>query len=592
MAGSKKSGPRALALWVVLIAVMLAIWQFMQPAAPVGSASAPATTFDLSSIVGLVLPIVALLALVGGARRWNATMTAHVAALARAQARLDDGRLDEAAAALAAPSRSSVTLYRRRALAMRAELACVRGDRGEALARLDEAIALPKGRLAAAADRAAIGDATAARALVRASAGDEAGARADAASAKRIGRLSGTAKIDVLLADALLHERRGDRAALRALLGEHGDLLRTSSNRRQRAFFRALDAMSGDASASVYRRAGVASSAASAQLDAYVAFMCPAAARFAGAPAASTAAPAEAPPLEPASAAARKSVEGLRSARGPRQSTKRLVLWIFLVVIFLGVWQFLDTGASTMAIWAVGAIAIGAAATWAAFAQRRAAREQGRVEDAIAAYESGDLDGATRALATLPKAPWAQVQAANYQAAIALAEGDFEGAAAATEVALRALARAHGGKVPEPAAPGSGDVAGWDYGRVLAGQRALALAGLGRLDEARAELAWARGFPNLLTQLLVDVTAALRDGDVEHAATLLEAVREPAMTTADEVLFEIIRFVAHPSRRPEIDVRWIDAELARAPRLRRRTERFAPGLLARFERERETASTA
>jgi hypothetical protein len=176
------------------------------------------------------------------------------------------------------------------------------------------------------------------------------------------------------------------------------------------------------------------------------------------------------------------------------------------------------------------------------------------------------------------------MQASHYRAEIALAKGDMSRALGACDAGFSALAEAQGGRALPPPAPANGPVS-WDFPRILAAQRAFALAALGRDDEALAELAWANGFPTDLPRLRVRWVKRLRSGDWDAAAHFVEAW-DPALVLSarEEVLVDLLRFVARPGTRSEPEAARLRAETRRLGDMPQWLEAVAPGLVAAFER--------
>jgi hypothetical protein len=261
--------------------------------------------------------------------------------------------------------------------------------------------------------------------------------------------------------------------------------------------------------------------------------------------------------------------------------------------VFFAIWQFAsDAHTDPAVVYALVGVPCSLLIGWILIARLRHRRARAKIDAAIVAYEHGEMSAARQILGEAPRSGWLAAYAQHYLAAIALTEGDAEQALEAATSGIRALTVVHRGTLPRPIAAKSGEAPPWTYERALAGQRAHALAALGRIDEARAEIAWANGFPGPGTAFLVELEGALASGDFEAAATLVESAPRALVPSADEeVLFDLVRYVARPEAR-DIDAGWILRELAKSPRLRRRTEAFAPGLIARFEQRRAAAERA
>jgi hypothetical protein len=100
-----------------------------------------------------------------------------------------------------------------------------------------------------------------------------------------------------------------------------------------------------------------------------------------------------------------------------------------------------------------------------------------------------------------------------------------------------------------------------------------------------AEIEWANGFPTDLLRFQVRLLNRLRAGEYEQAARLAGS-RDPDMSLSarDEVLLDLLRFVARPDTRTEGDAALLHTDLARTPGLTRWLDAAAPGLRAAFER--------
>ncbi len=587
-----KPAYKKLAAWVALIVVFLAIWQALAPSRP-----GPSEPFDLGAWLLSALPSMlpalvicgGLLALVLRGRRVNAASARHQAALQASTAHLEAGRYEEAEQAVESLSRSRLPQFRRAYHAQRAEIAARRGDRAEATARLDEAMTAPVGRWYRGAQEGVVRAARGLRAFLRASAGDEAGAREDVATLRADAQATPAQLARAALAEAMLLDKAGDRAALGELLSRHRALILAAAPARERALLRAYEAMLESSPASVYRQQGdrEAPGEDAAEIAAWVAWHAPSAAPFvrtgtaAAAGATGRGIKAEAPSDE-----ARRKVEASRpkGAKDPR-SLKAFALRVVLILAFLAGWVWFGVSVAPLPEWLLIAVVGLGMGAWVVRKVRRANREARRIAGASRAISVGDLEGAAAALDFEPSFPNHRAQAAHFQAKIALRRGEMGEALARCDRAFVVLAQIQGGKVTPPAAPPKGQKPGWDFARVVAADRAYALAGLGRGDEAWAEIAWAQGFPDafpihrvaLLTRLLADDFAgAARVFEKRDAAMLLPA--------HDELLGEMARFAGRPAARSVAEAARLRAELRRDPELTKWIEAVTPGLTAAFER--------
>lgn len=597
---------KTLLLWGLLILMFVAIWQFLSPEETL-VAPRPLVGGSWTTTAGLAG---VLFAAVFGLVRVGRAGAAHNVALQASIAQLEAGRFDEAERGLDGVIASRLPQYRRAAQLQRAEIAARRGDRDEALARVELAIAGPVGRMSRAGVRVVVLAARGLRAFLRASAGDTAGAREDIAAvlAEREAEPRVTAR--AILAEALILDRGGDRAGLRDLLERSRPLLLQACPQRERALVKAYEAMLDAGSASVYRKQAAQAAAPDdhAAVADWVARYAPGAAPFVRGSSADPAGPVgrggpvatvepEAPAVEEPSADARRRVAAARPSKmAARTSMKSAALWTASSLLFAGIWMFAVVEGQSLGAWAVYGFPAAALVAWVALGFRNGRRQRAdarRLRAAVHAYGSGDLERASEGFAFVPRAPLHRTQAANFEAEIALSRGEPERALAACDRALAALVEAHQGKLAPPAPPPAGTRATWDYPRVLATQRAVALAALGRHDEALAELAWANGLPTELPRLHVRLIKRLRAQHYATAARLLEA-REPGLlpSAREEVLFELVRFVGRPAARSEGEAARLRAEMRRIVDLPRWLEMMAPGLDAAFEAAAQGAAGA
>jgi hypothetical protein len=572
---------RKLVPWLALIVMFSAIYGVLRP--PPGAAPPPEPGEPTGgSFVFFGVSVGALFLFILGMRRLGAAGQQHRGALHASQAHLEAGRFDEAEAPLGATLASRLPHYRRAAQVQRAEIAFRRGDRAEAMARVDEALAAPVTGIFAGGQRSPVASARALSAFLRASSGDEARARADLEAARALPEAEPAAMARAALAEALLLEHGGDRAALRALVDRSRALWSQSCGRPDRALARAYEAMLDAGSAPVYRQqAGRAEGGARVAATAdWVARYAPSAAPFVRT-AARDATGGEAVSLPPPTEEATRKVE---AARPPFEAKKNnapaVAVWVVLILVFLSVWKF--TGVSWL-LPAQTLAGLGGLVAWIVWRARRERAENRRLRAAIRAHGLGDTEAAVTGLATEPRAPWPRVQAAHFRAEIALNEGQMAKALAEVDRAFVAMTEALGTRVVSPA-PAADGVPGWDFQRVLSAQRATALAALGRGDEARAELLWANGFPSELPRLRVALIERLAVHDFEGAARLVEGCPEDlSPATRDEVLFDLIRFVARAGARGEGEAETLRREVGRQASLRAWLDAVAPGLWPAFE---------
>ena len=572
-----KPSHRALVGWGLLITMFVAIWRFSSPEHPARPDPEAGSVWLRSLLV------------IGGVTAFIVTMSrlakagaAHRRALANAQAYLEAGRYEEAEQALDAPAGSRLPKYRRMAAHMRAEIAARQGLRDEALARVEPAIAGPFGPVFQGGARAAARDARGLRAFLRASAGDEAGAREDIAALRAAEGVEPRLAARAELAAAILLDRAGDRAALREHLDRFRALLFEAAAPHERALLRAYDAMLSAPSTTVYRRK--ADEAAPDPDDGehavrrWVATYAPNAAPFAWV-AGGRQTRMDTSPMADPSKRARRKVASARPTMKVKHTRngKPLAVSVLLIVAFLGIRQLVD--GSRWSPIAVAAVVVGGLAGWIYWAIRRQRRDNGPLNASARAIAAGDLDAAAAELATEPRTPALRAHAHHLRAEIATRRGEMSEALAQCDLAFQKLAEAYG-TVAQPAEPAPGATIAWDLVRIVTAQRSFALAVLGRDDEARAEIEWARGFPNGLAELRVRLVERLGVHDFEGALAVVEGrERELVLPAREEMLAEILRFAVSPAARGEPEAARIRGELARTPGLERWIEAVAPGLL-------------
>jgi hypothetical protein len=482
-----KQGTKTLLLWGLLILMFFAIWQFLTPE-PGAARPAPVQEQGSGAWLHTLIVAGAFLAFLLAMRRINAAAAAYNASIHGSWAHLEAGRYEEAERAVEAAAKSRLPQFRRAYHLQHAEIAARRGDREEALARVAPAIDAPEAPWFRGAQRKVAIAARGLRAFLRASAGDEAGARADIEAVRAASDVQPNTRARAALAEALVVEKSGDRAALRELLEKWRPLVVEAGGTRDRALWRALEAMSDASQASVYRQKGdrAAADDEAAAIAAWVARYAPNAAPFVrtGAPARADA--EEASRAEEPSAAATRKVEAARPGKVKVPVNTTFAVWVVIILLFLGVW-----GASTYggAPWMIAATVagVGAFVAWIVRNYRRSKADARAINEALWALGEGDLDRAARELAREPKSAMHRAQRAHALAELDLRRGDMNAAIAHCDRSFTDLAEALGGKLTAPVAPAPGKEIGWDLLRLLAAQRAFALAGLGRADEAWAE---------------------------------------------------------------------------------------------------------
>ncbi|WP_438043767.1 hypothetical protein [Sorangium sp. So ce128] len=490
----------------------------------------------------------------------------------------------------------------------RALAAMQRGDLAGALVRADAAVTRRTDPLAFHLEHATIAAARSLRALLRASTGDRDGAAADI----EIVRASALASPEVLaraeLAAAVLLERSGDREALRAHLLRERSLLVEHTRPRERALVRAYQRMLKAKASSVYRTGAKREPEAGGELSAadWAARISPEAAPFMRAPALAAGGVEELSRAEVdrADASARAAAEGRAgSNRQPVAKAARriLLLWLALVMVFLGVWQLLNSDQAPRVapeverlpaepifgplaivlafpvffiVMLVGAVLVNAVRT------RKLSQRFVAAQVAIAKGEAQRGKAELEAL-TRTKAPAAAAQAYLALAELSDRQGELLAALAACEAGLARLntdaARAMAADILLPA---------------LLAERAFVFAAMGRSADARAEMALLAeryaSYPFLeRARLRVALALRTREGDIAGAARLTERDADLPLNARDELLADVCRAAASPGTAGAGEVERLREELRLDAASRRWLSAIAPAALAAFERLRE-----
>ncbi|MDC0681334.1 hypothetical protein [Sorangium atrum] len=490
----------------------------------------------------------------------------------------------------------------------RALAAMQRGDLAGALVRADAAVTRRTDPLSFHLDHVTIAAARSLRALLRASTSDRDGAAADI----EIVRASALASPEVLaraeLAAAVLLERSGDREALRAHLLRERSLLVEHTRPRERALVRAYQRMLKAKASSVYRTGAKREPEAGGELSAadWAARISPDAAPFMRAPALAAGGVEELSRAEVdrADASARAAAEGRAgSNRQPvaKAARRMLLLWVVLVMVFLGVWQLLNSNQAPpvaptverlpaepifgplaivlafpifFIVMLVGGVLVNAVRT------RKLSQRFVAARVAIAKGEpqrgKAELEALTRT-----KAPAAAAQAYLALAELSDRQGELLAALAACEAGLARLnteaARAMAADILLPA---------------LLAERAFVFAAMGRSADARAEMALLAeryaSYPFLeRARLRVALALRAREGDIAGAARLTERDADLPLNARDELLADVCRAAANPGAAGAGEVERLREELRLDAASRRWLSAIAPAALAAFERLRE-----
>ena len=274
---------------------------------------------------------------------------------------------------------------------------------------------------------------------------------------------------------------------------------------------------------------------------------------------------------------AKQSVRAVRPTRVPGPA-KSLLLWVALIAVFLGAFQMSNAGPPWLSWGLSMAVLVPLAAYWLI---TRVWRDAGRVQKALTAWRAGEVEEASRLLDFRPAQAVTRVQACHVRSTIALDRGDMAQVLVECQEGLKALTAARRRLTTMPA-PGEGP-SEFDFSRRFAGDRAVALAALGRVDEARAELAWAGEVPGRAQAFRVELFGHLQRGDWS-AALLAANAHDPKlpMFFRDEVVVEVLRFVARSEGRDGAEGLATRTELTRADTVNY-LRNAAPALLHAFE---------
>lgn len=484
----------------------------------------------------------------------------------------------------------------------RALLALRRGDRGAAKARVEAAIAPPPSWMARAQERTQIGSARAVRALLRASDGDRAGAREDIAAVRAETVLGPEARARAEVAEAVVREAEGDREALAAHLRAERRVLFDHTTPRERAIVRAYQRLLAAPRTTVYRKAAPreAEPGGAPSVADWVAQFAPAAAPFARATRAPEAA-ATPVALEGEQAPAHKAAATDRMKPRGVTGGKVLGLWVVLIMMFLGIWQFLNPSEQAVVeeivepavqspAWVTGLpvvlfVVLVAVFTWRI---RRLRADERRLYAALVPLARGE-EGAAETLAALTRSK-AKLVAANAELHLAReaeARADF----------AEALRRCDAGIAAATSQPGLRALASQILLPDLAAERAVVLAALGREAEARAEIAVvAESFPAApylsRGEVRVALLGAAGRGDLEATARVAESAGEAPLPLREETLADLARAAARPERAGPGEVARLRELLRVDAEVRGFVEAVAPAVLAAFQRAERDAETA
>ncbi|APR78147.1 Flagellar hook-length control protein FliK [Minicystis rosea] len=527
------------------------------------------------------------------------------AAINHAQA----GRVAEAEEALdEVEARPAYSYVARLVDVQRGEIALRRGDLDEALARAERGISRRPSFLTRVQEGSLMQAARALRALSLAAKGEASLARADIAAVRAAPDATMDALARAEVAEAVVLERAGDRAALAAHLTAERRLLLERTAPRERAVIRAYQRMLRVTSESVYRKPSPRD--AEPALAGWMATISPAAARFAaataspiaGEPPSAEAAPNDASIAPDLRRAAEERSRGKAAAPVGRRMAKVLAVWVALIMGFLAVWHVLnpadparpmrsapdpeDFPAEEVSTWvsALGSVmpAVVVMAVMAG-AMVTVARRNRRMERALFAASRAlaraeeDAEAQLEALVRLP-APLVVGQAALMLAYFHEQRATFE----------KALTWCERGIAAVTAQAGVRNVASAVLLPDLVAERALLLAVTDAHAEARAEMdVLATSFPSYPRRALADLRVTLaehaRRGDLTAAARLAAARSEDlSLPLRDETLADLAIAAAHPEAVSAPEIERLKDVVRQDAELRTWLEAVAPRVLAAF----------
>lgn len=475
----------------------------------------------------------------------------------------------------------------------RAMIAVRRGDLDAVVGHADVVIASPRRVLFRSTYEVQRAAALGLRAWARAAKGDLEGATSDARAVRAAPVPLPEALAHAALAEAMVLERRGERAGLAALLRRDRRLLMGGLDVRERAIVRAMQRLLKAAPRSVYRTAAEPKKLEIEEQPTIAEWLdriAPQLSAFAPRPRAAAPAPSTAPvPALVPSAEAIARVEAETPKRSFGRPLKLLALWAVLVTMFLAIWQLMQPERQQEArwepppappfegpagaLWGVAAVAsLVGLFVWLVL---RSQKQTGKLHRLAAAIAAGEDVDAELAEMTASKQDLTAAQAWLLRVAIADRRGQLAQGIAHVD-AGRARLRTEGAR-----AAAAGMLA-----PALTGARAYLLAAMGRVDEAAAELA--RIPPDYLlldrTRFAVQLAALLARGDVDGAGRLVEATpQELSIGPRDELLRDLVRAATAPSGAGSAEIARLRDELRDDEESRRWIEQVTPALLARFD---------
>lgn len=485
----------------------------------------------------------------------------------------------------------------------RALIAWRRGDLDGVERRTSGALSLTRGWLNELNEEIVDVELHSQRALARAAAGNEAGARQDIEAVLGSPKRSPTSVARATLAEALVLERRGDRAALRAHLAKHRTLLLHAAAPHEREMARALIRLARAKVSSAYREPVAIATGASGEAPAFEVWLgavAPAAAPFATPPREALPSSPSPPPATAEPSQAERARYQLRPATASRGGNPRvtLALWVVLILMFAGIWTVLpasdpvaiDTaaepepepaaggpfGALGLVIAALVFVGVG---LWIRRLRRSGEAQTAKLQEAEVELVRGDVDGRARDLFERLANEKAKLTAAHGELGLAkLAHRDarFDAVLTHCDRGIELVTSDEGGYVSavDLLLPN------------LAATRAAALAALRRFDEAHRETAAiAAQFPTypMISQarVAVDLVEAAIRGDAPRALAAAERVSSSMPLCPEHAtLAGLARAVAADVGADERED--LREELRQDPRCQAWVEAVAPGLFAQF----------
>lgn len=511
--------------------------------------------------------------------------------------RVERGELAAAEALLdAADTRLRLPSLRRASLLQRANIAQKRGDMARAEAHLDAALALRGGLFSPLPPDAHQASCHGLRAFVRASRGELDGALADAEVTRAHPHAIPGSLAFALVAEGLVRQKRGEKAALRAFLGEHRRALFELTTPRLRSIARALARFARTESASVYRRVAEpprGDVAVEPPLEVWMDGVLPELAPFA--PRLPARVENAAPAVSAASPGVRAAPALATSLRLHQRPEVRVAAAMTLLVgvIALGWVRATDPDTHDAApdtggfILTTPALYLGvflAALGYVFWRRRRAKAQLAAIQRAARALLTAP-DAALRALrgfAEGPLHPVLRAQALLVLAGEQLRATDFEGALRDLERGL-ALASAYRTMTHDLLLPG------------LLGTRATALAFAGRGAEAQGELArLERDFPTyaLLPGARYRVSLGVAVGERALAGAAAVALARPADLTlsgGEELLSGLVAGLHAPHTIGGQELERLREDLRDDTTARRFVQHVAPDWLRAFEEPEDDA---